>query len=596
MAESTLIQDKQFHRSADLIVKKYWKFFIPMLLTAMSGELALVVDSVLVGRYLGPTAMSAVSMSSSVETLIYAFAVLFSLGAEGLISIAMGSRNRAVADKYYTVVLFLETFFGFLIAAVGCLFIDPIISLITDEPEIITFLKPYLFITMLGIFPYLPMTGWNVVIQADGLPHITTISIAACQVVNLVLDIVLMKYCNMGPTGAAIATQTGYIVGILIQVFMYLPNKKRTLHWTGSVFGEMRSMCKKAWEIIRSGIPTAFGLLLASLKTLIIFRIVQSLGGVESADVYSVAIPCITIATVVIGGTTESMMPIVGCLFGEKDFHGVRMITKYVMRFCVILTAVIALLLILFPHAVFHLFSMPDSVVEHGRFAFQLFAVSLIGMAICNVLMYHYVTIQQRKAALLLNTLEGFLLVVPVAWLLSKVWGLNGVFASFIVAEFGTVLVMWIYSKVAKDERGHFNNIYLVDDNSNDYICDISLKASPEAAVKVSRAASQAMKDAGYREETCSGVALALEESIVNICNYPVNEKTPVNVDIRISKAVEGNTEVLIRDDGKAFDPLTYNPEHDENFLTDGIQVLKAVAKDIKYDRHISLNQSVITI
>jgi len=255
MAESTLIQDKQFHRSADLIVKKYWKFFIPMLLTAMSGELALVVDSVLVGRYLGPTAMSAVSMSSSVETLIYAFAVLFSLGAEGLISIAMGSRNRAVADKYYTVVLFLETFFGFLIAAVGCLFIDPIISLITDEPEIITFLKPYLFITMLGIFPYLPMTGWNVVIQADGLPHITTISIAACQVVNLVLDIVLMKYCNMGPTGAAIATQTGYIVGILIQVFMYLPNKKRTLHWTGSVFGEMRSMCKKAWESHPLGHP-----------------------------------------------------------------------------------------------------------------------------------------------------------------------------------------------------------------------------------------------------------------------------------------------------------------------------------------------------
>ena len=87
---------------------------------------------------------------------------------------------------------------------------------------------------------------------------------------------------------------------------------------------------------------------------------------------------------------------------------------------------------------------------------------------------------------------------------------------------------------------------------------------------------------------------LALEEMTANLASYPDNKRA-ADIDIRISNA-DGKIILAIRDNGRAFNPVEYSPSEESEYRTDGIMLLKAIAKNIQYNRVLSLNQTIIEL
>lgn len=202
---------------------------------------------------------------------------------------------------------------------------------------------------------------------------------------------------------------------------------------------------------------------------------------------------------------------------------------------------------------------------------------------------YYYTTVQQRTLANIISCVEGLLVVVPAAWLLSKTMGLNGVWLAFILAEISGFLVMYLYVHVKK-----FSDFYLIEKSGNELLYDVSVKATNEDAAKLSQEAVNVLKNSGINEEISEKAGIALEEITANLANYN-SGKRAANLDVRIINA-DKNIVIALRDDGQPFNPVEYSPEETSEYKIDGIMLLKALARDIQYNRVLSLNQTIIEI
>jgi len=610
MSEQTtgaVVLERQFERNTDLIKNRYWKFFLPVFIATLTAQLSSIIDSVIVGNILGATEMAAVNVCASIQQFTVAIASLFALGAGSLIAIAVGSGDRARANRLYTTAFVLLGVVGALLALICVIFFKPILNFLANDPTMREYVAQYLFVALITIFPSMVMLGMNILIQADGLPTIVTKVGLILQGVNICLDIVFMKYCGWGLAGAAWATFCGYIVGIAIASLVYFRSPQRTLKFVNIFKDKTHRVMKDVKDIAQSGSPTFLALVFMALTMVFMFKIVQGLVdpanpelGVWGAKVYAVAQPSQSIMSIIVSSMTDTMIPILGCLYGEKDYTGVRMIAKYVLRLTMIIAVCLALLIILFPGVLFGIFNVEPEVIAFGANPIRIYAVSLVGFAFTFMMIYYYTATRKTTPALLLNFVEGFPLVVPSAFILSRFWGIYGVFAAYVLVEIFSLLTVIIYATIQHKKsksKSALPDIFLLNNKDNHLLYDVSLPANTSSAVKISQEVGQVLKQQNIPQSIIVG--LVLEEMVVGVENRAEaakskNKDNEVRVDVRIYDTDNG-TLVAFRDDGQMFNPMTFSRDTDE-LAFESIDVVKAIAKDIKYDRHLSMNQTLITI
>lgn len=308
---------------------------------------------------------------------------------------------------------------------------------------------------------------------------------------------------------------------------------------------------------------------------------------------YAVCMACLSVVSMCIAGCNGAMMPIVGMLYGEKDFSGVRMLVKYVLRIALTLSGTFVAFVIFFPQVILSLYNLPSSIIGAGEMALRLFSVSLIGVTLTFLVMYYYSTIQRRTVANILSWTEGIIVVVPAAWILSKPFGLNGIWFAFILAELAGFFVVWLYSKqVRKNSGGKLTDLFLIEQSDPEIILDVSFQADADNAAKISHDAKSFLVQKNFDATVALKVGVALEEMTLNIEKL---NAAKVDVDVRLKTKAE-KIIVAFRDNGKSFNPLEYSVAEEGNLHTDGIMLLKNLASEIKYNRVLSLNQTFIEI
>jgi len=579
---------KTYSRTARLVSEEYHKILLPTILLAIAEEA--LVDSVCVGQFLGPEATTAVEMCSPALQFIYIGAILFSVGATVKISSALGARDRHEANRLFSGTLMLVGLTGALLTILGLVFLNPIVNLLTDAPEIRPLLHDYLLVTVICIIPYLLFTSLMVILPVDGMESTSTKAVILFQVANLVMDIVFLAVFHWGMYGAAIASQLGCFFGFLLMVYDFY-KKDHNLALENPLKGFKPGL--RLFGIFKSGLPAASGEVLYCLKLLLTYKIVQNACGLLGAEIFSTALPCFALACIIVEGTVNAMMPITGCLYGERDYLGVTLMTRHALTYALLFVIVVVAFIMAFPNLIFNVFQMPDEVISAGSTALRIFSLSMIGYTFNYILMYYYTTLGKEGLATAINMIESFFITVPLAWVLSKKWGINGAMAAFVIAEIATTLFIIIYTR--SKGKSLYPRIYMLGNEDGNSLYDVSLKASVDNAVKVSVDAGKVLEQHGFSSVDARTLGLMLEEMTVNACEYPQNRNKKVNMDIKIS---EFDNEFLIscRDDGAPFNPTVEAVEDGDEIAMNSITLVKAMASEVKFDRLLSFNQTLITI
>lgn len=227
-------------------------FALPVFLSQLFQQLYNSVDSLIVGNFIGREALAAVSSSGSLIFLLTSFFTGTALGAGVLISKFFGAKDYESMRKAIHTNVLLGFLSGILLTVVGVLLTPTILKLMKTDPNVLPSSIIYFRNYFLGVSGIVMYNIFNGILQAVGNSKRPLYYLMFSSILNIVLDIVFIRFLHTGVGGAAIATTISQFCSAFL-CFMHLRNKKNIYYIS---FKELKIDKTMLRGIIHYGIPT----------------------------------------------------------------------------------------------------------------------------------------------------------------------------------------------------------------------------------------------------------------------------------------------------------------------------------------------------
>ena len=215
--------------------------------------------------------------------------------------------------------------------------------LVSGDGILTGYTRDYIRVSMLGA----PVIGIGLMmvnyLGVENHPELASAYLIAANVINLVLDYIFLRYTPLGITGASLSTVLGFLFAMGIFV-LYIRSDKRNLHLILLKPGEL-GITKEA---IITGVPMLIFMAANFVKALGLNTIIMNQLGEEGMAVFTVCDNVLLIVEMLTGGIIGVIPNVAGILFGEKDYVGIRVLCKKMLKYSYILLAVIFVLIMLF--------------------------------------------------------------------------------------------------------------------------------------------------------------------------------------------------------------------------------------------------------
>ena len=578
------------NRNNRLLNAKLNKYIIPGIMMSLALQLGNIVDTIFVSNLIGVEAMSAVTMSLPVETIIQLTGYCLGIGGSIAVGNMLGKRDKESASKLFTVTFLVTLLAGFLFSLIAFPAADPIAGLLVPGGgTLTTHTADYIRISMLGA----PIIGIGLMmvnyLGVENHPELASTYLILANVINLILDYIFLRFTPLGIAGASLSTVLGFLLAMVVFVF-YIRSDKRNIRFV--------RLKPKDFAILReavvTGVPMLVFMATSFIKALGLNTIIINQIGEDGMAVFTVCDNVLLIVEMLTGGIIGVIPNVAGILFGEKDYVGIRVLCNKMLKYSYIMLAVIFIVIMVFTEQITILFGSGGG--ELGRQmvnALRIFAVCVIPYLWNKFIVSYYESIEETAIASFVTFLENAVVVLPVTFAGILIWkqidgiGIDGIAVGFVATELITVIAAWIFRKI----KHPHSTFYIVPDNNPGINLDFSIKSAMEEASVVHTRIMEFCREKGVPGNKANLAAVCAEEMTVNIIKF--GGKTSNWIDINF--CIEDDLcRLRIRDNGVNFNPLEYSCDSEE-FDIHGIELVKKISKSMDYIRAIDMNNTIIS-
>ena len=571
-----------------LIDRKFREFFLPTLSMALANNMALFIDSVLVSRLLGISHMPAIQLCSPIVTFVNMVYWMLGLGGSLLASNAMADHDRDEANRLFSVSMTVLMIFGVLVAAFGTFLRGPLVSFLCHDEALRADVSEYCSVLVLGMPLLCYIMSLSYFARSDGSPKLSFQAVLISNLINLTMDIVLMKFFGMGLKGAALATVIGYVGGSA-WISRYLMSGDRQLRIVSAFSAGIGQFFSYTWKVCVKGFPTASTQLYITICTQVMNTLITAIGGAPGLQAFSVYKNSLFLGYILFIGTAQTLSPIVSVYYHEGDFDRVRYVLLRSIRIVFIGGVLLAFLFALCPAILLKMYSIDGADKEvYMASAIRLFVISYPFIGLNFLISFYWQAIKQQTLSALMTVLEGLVLPLALVWLFSRFLDMNGVWIGCIAAEVTATVfafaVMWVLQQKNKPDMGAF----LLPTGTDADRYSFTVEMQNTELVRLSQEAGEWVNER-LSERQGTMTCLALEEMLTGIALANDGAEDVIDVSLR-----ETGSEIIvsIRDMGKGFNPTVRDPELDYEF--DNAAVLNKVASKIEFDRSLGMNATRI--
>lgn len=566
-------------RNPYLISKVLKSFLWASVLAAVSTQLATTTDAIVVGNLIGPDAISGINVDMPVITLFTCVMILFGIGASVAAAKAIGSRDQQRADGIFTSCLISSTGVCIVLALFIFIFSEEIVELLTGgNAGISSYGVIYLRVMCLAM-PFMMIASiLEYFVRTDGNPRTVMTGVIAGSIVNLVLDIVFIKFCNTGIAGSAYATGINYIVTILV-CLSHFGSKNSSLRWRL----DLKYFFNYVGLSVQQGFAMAINTFLLSVSIMALNAIVLFSRGSEGMYCWSVCLQVFMIMQMVLSGIGSSIFSLGGILVGEGDMKGLSILNLKTILYTVIAMGAVTAFLLSAPGEFGRLFG--SGFTDDGgtlSAALRIYSLMLIPYSILAELRSNYQIIGRYSLSLWLSVAQLFIMVLFV-WGFSFLSG-NAIWWGFPASSICLFVGVLIYSTVTVSRhRGELQILTLIPKNESVPALNVSVKITDSDIESSLSKIVDFLKENSVGEGTIFDVRLACEELLNNILQHAVKrnaEKHYIDVHLRCESST---INVLIKDDGKAFDPTLPLEEDDEPGKRIGLRLVNGLGVKMSY-------------
>lgn len=416
---------------------------LPMMVSMLVQALYNVVDSVFVSR-ISENALTSVSLAFPVQNFMIAVSVGTAVGVNALLSKTLGEKDYEKAQKIANNAVFLAAVCYVVFLLVGIFAVAPFYLTQTKDAEIIEYGKQYLTIICIGSVGIFFQTMFERLLQSTGKTFYTMITQGTGAIINIILDPLLIFgvgiFPKMGVAGAALATIIGQIVAaILAIVFNAMHNEYITIR-----VGQIRPNAHIIKQIYAVGAPSI---------------VVQAIGSVMVYGMNLILIAFSSTATAVFGvyfklqsfifmpvfGLNNGMVPIIAYNYGAGKKSRVVKIIKLSIAYAVGIMFVGLIILQIIPDKLLLMFNASETMLAIGVPALRIISTSFLFAGFCIVCGSVFQALGNGVYSMCVSIIRQLLVLLPVAYLLSKLGEIRYVWFAFPIAEIVSLTLSSIF-------------------------------------------------------------------------------------------------------------------------------------------------------
>lgn len=391
----------------------------------------ILADTFFIAQGIGSDGLTALNLALPVYSLINGLGLMIGMGGATRYSIAAGSGNSKIQKEVFTLSFCFTLFLSFFFVLAGIFLPFRLASLMGADASILPMCGTYLRVLMV----FTPMFMINNLlvcfVRNDGNPHLSTIAMLIGSFSNIVLDYIFVFPLQMGIQGAALATGAAPVISILL-ISRHMLQKKNHFH-----FAHVTLHIRKFFDISLLGISSLISELSSGIVMLVFNMLILKSSGNLGVAAYGIIANIALVLISIFTGIAQGIQPVLSLNYGRNETNNIRSVRRYSLAASVLFA--------LLSYAVTSFFASPIAEVFNKDHDPALTAMAVHGLRIyftaflfigINIITASYLSsIDQPLQGFVISLLRGFILVVPIAFLLSTLFGLTGIWMTLPIAE-----------------------------------------------------------------------------------------------------------------------------------------------------------------
>jgi len=416
------------------------QFATPMLIGNVFQQLYNVTDSIIVGRFLGKEALAAVGASFPLIFMLISFVIGIATGSTIVIAQYFGARDMKMVKRSIETMYIFLFFASIIMTVVGIMLSGPIFRLIRLPEDVIPQAVTYFNVYLTGTVFFFGFNGISSVLRGLGDSKTPLYFLVISTVMNIILVWLFVAVFKWGVAGSAWATVIAQ-AGAFFTGVIYLNRTHEVVKLNSFKLVFDRAIFRKSLMI---GLPTGLQQTFVSLGMLAVTRIVNGFG-TDVIAAYSAAGRLDSLAGMPAMNFGAALSTFVGQNMGANKPDRVKQGLKSTFMMSGALALLTSLVVIIFRHQLMHLFTDDVAVIAIGAeylvivssfyiFFSTMFVIGGVMRGAGDTLIPMFITLFALWA-----------IRIPAAWIMSRYFGVDGIWWSIPVAWFIGMSLSYLY-------------------------------------------------------------------------------------------------------------------------------------------------------
>jgi putative MATE family efflux protein len=409
----------------------------------------ILADTFFIAQSLGNYGLAALNFAVPTFAIIFSCGMMLGIGGATKYTIAKSQNNHKSANQTFTNTAWLTLGFSAFFVVCGVFFADFIATVFGASGEVFAMARDYLRVILL----FSPVLLINYVlvcfVRNDNAPLLAMAAMVGSSFFNILFDYLLIIQMDMGMFGAALATGFGQVLGVAILAIHFI--RKR------NGFRPIRCKIKKTivGGIFSTGFPTFVVEVSIGVVMIVFNRIILGIAGNIGVAAYAVIANIFIVVISIYNGIAGGVQPLISKHYGSGNPALARLILRYALILMAIISAVIYATVFFGANPITNIFNSEQNPILQNLAVtgLRIYFIGSIFAGFNIIMAIYFTSIENPRPAHLISLLRGFVVILPMIFLLSHVGGIMGVWFVFPVTE---ILVSGV-AVVAMSKPGFFS-------------------------------------------------------------------------------------------------------------------------------------------
>lgn len=592
---------KRLAGEKEMIKRLFNKVSYVQIMVNTASSIAMIVDNIVIGKYLGVEAIAAYGLVAPLLLLIMAVTQVLSTGGQVKCSEELGRQDTDKANGIFALTCMIALVFSILSVAVCFIFQSGITHVLGAKSgtdlyrDTVQYLLGFIigapgFVGMLILIPF---------IQLDGDKKCVINATIVMTVVDCIGDLLAATVFHAGMFGIGIASSLSYYCAFIILILHFL--RKKGILRPGFKHIEFN----RSAGIFLAGTPAALQKVLRTLLSLTINHTLIILCGPVALGIFTVVNSVLNLCNSAGQGMGASTLLLSGLFYAEEDKVNLKEVVRSFLKNSIVINLVMTVIVALAAEPLVLLFTRSGEVdVHQAVLALRIGIIDFVFFSLANCFKNYYQGTNHRMLTYVMTLLEAFAYSAAVTVPFTRFFGVNGTCSVFAAGDILTLITLYIIVSIKNRScLPKLDNFLLLD--GKDFIPDEDFYKKAVSSMEDMETASREVEDfvrahgSGKDPYLADKMSLCAEELCKNTITYGFTDSRKEYLEVSVLYK-DGRYTMRIRDDCGQYDPVAYyskykeehNKSLDEKY---GLRIVFGLMEDVNYYGTLGLNSTVIT-